>query len=278
MHASIPSFRMPEAHEFTLDSTHAAACRLNLQYYLWKEMLDFDIHPSIPTASDSVIADVACGTGIWLIHVAREFPNGQLDGFDIDLHRAPSKQSLPSNVTLRNWNIFEDVPSDLVGKYDFVHVRLLILVIENSDPRRVICNLLKFLKPGGYLQWDELDCVNMCVKKDDATMATPALDGLRNLCYSDGRYNWSTEIASFLSGEGFLDAKLEHFGDSKEIARAFNDQHMLTMEEFAVMMAKNGQKIMAQNIYQLISDAYYETLKGATLCIPRVVCTAQRKG
>ena len=89
---------MAEAHEFLLDRTHAVACRLNLQYYLWKEMLQYDIHPSIPISENAVTADVACGTGIWLIHVAREHPKAQLDGFDIDLTRAPFQQSLPSNV------------------------------------------------------------------------------------------------------------------------------------------------------------------------------------
>ena len=241
-------------------------------------MLEFDIHPSIPISSNSVIADVACGTGIWLIHVAQEIPKAQLDGFDIDLTQAPSKQSLPANVTLRQWNIFEDVPSDLVGKYDFIHVRLLILVIKNSDPRSVIRNLLKLLKPRGYIQWDELDCVNMCVRKDDVTVNAPALDELRKLCHSNGKYDWSIQIAEFLTKEGFEDAKLEYFGDSKEIARAFNDQHMLTMDEFAIMMAKTGQSEMARNIYQLIGDACREATKGATLCIPRVVCTAHKRG
>ncbi|MCJ1275035.1 hypothetical protein MMC21_002835 [Puttea exsequens] len=269
---------MADLYDFALDRTHAAACRLNLQYYLWKEMLNYDIHPSIPVSQSDVIADVACGTGIWLIHVARELPNAKLDGFDVDLTRAPFKKSLPPNVTLREWNIFQDVPSDMVGKYDVVHVRLLILVIENSDPRRVVRNLLKLLKPGGYLQWDELDIVNMCVKKEDTNVQAPALEGLWNLCHADGKYDWSVHIPSFLIEEGFQGAKLESFGDRQDMARAFNDQHMLTMEEFATTMAKIGQKDMARNIQRLISDAFLEATYGATLCIPRVVCIARKEG
>ena len=89
---------------------------------------------------------------MWLIDVARELPTAQLDGFDIDLRQAPPQQWLPSNATLRYWNIFEDVPDDPIGKYDFVNFRLLVLVIEGGDPRSVLQTLLKMLKPGGFLQ------------------------------------------------------------------------------------------------------------------------------
>lgn len=44
---------------------------------------------------------------------------------------------------------------------------------------------------GGYLQWDELDCVNMKVKKVDPDIQAPALDQIREMCYANGRYNWS---------------------------------------------------------------------------------------
>ena len=223
---------------------------------------------------DGVIADVACGTAIWLLHVARELPDAHLEGFDIDLTRGPSKKSLPSNVSLREWNIFDDVPSDVVGKYEYVHVRLLILVIENSDTSKIIANLLKLLKPGGYLQSDELDDVNIIVKRDDPAMETPALNGLLNLCRSDGRYDWSIKLDEALTKGGFRDAKLEKYGDSKEIARAFNDQHMLTMEEFATTMAKVGQTDMSRKIQKMISDALIEAANGPTLCVPRLVVTA----
>ena len=121
-------------HDFKLDRTHAASCRLNLQHYLWREALEYDIHPSIPVSKNSIIADIACGTGLWLMQVARKLPDAELDGLDIDLAQATSEQCLPPNVRLRKWNIFDDVPGDLAGKYDYIHVRLLILVIENSDP------------------------------------------------------------------------------------------------------------------------------------------------
>jgi len=260
------------------DRSHAAACRLNLQHYLWKDALEFNLHPSISFGEDFVVADVAAGTGAWLIDIARQFPNAKLEGFDIDLDQAPHENWLPSNVKIRYWNIFEDVPSDLIEKYDVVHVRLLVLVIEPGNHGVVIRNLLKLLKPGGYLQWDELDCVNMCVKQADPTnpVPAPALEQLREMSYANGRYNWTLKLPEFLMGEGFQDAKIDYFGDHKDLVRAFNEQHLFTMELFALTLVKAGKKEAAEKFFQIIREGYQESTKGAALCIPRTVCVARK--
>jgi len=258
------------------DRSHAAACRLNIQHYLWKDALKFNVYPSIPLRDNCVIADVAAGTGAWLIDVAHQFPDAELDGLDNNLTQAPHKNWLPSNAKMRHWDLFEDVPSDLIGKYDFVHVRLLVLVIEPGKHQTVIQNLFKLLKPGGYLQWDELDCVNMHVKKVDATISAPALEQLREMSYANGRYNWVLKLPDFIAEEGFQDVKMVKFGDPDELIRAFNEQHLLTMEMFAWTLARSGKKEAAEKFFQLVRDGYQESTKGAALCIPRIVCVAQK--
>ena len=271
-----PDFSLADGHGYMLDRSHAAACRLNLQFYLWKDALKFNIHPSISIPKSAIIADVATGTGMWLIDVARELPTAQLDGFDIDLSHAPPQQWLPSNARLRFWNIFENIPVEFVGRYDIVHVRLLVLVIEQGDPRSVLRNLLAMLKPGGYLQWDDLDCPGMCVKKVDPSVEAPSLDQLREMSYANGRHDWVLELPRFAREVGFDDVHLSHFGDGFELARAFSEQHLLTIEEFAVSLTKIGKTDAALRFHQLVRDGYQESLKGAAFCIPRVVCVARK--
>ncbi|MCJ1236445.1 hypothetical protein MMC14_004426 [Varicellaria rhodocarpa] len=274
--SSDPDFSAADGLGYLMDRSYLAACRLNYQHYLWKDSLKFIIHPTIPVPPKPIIADIAAGTAMWLIDIARELPEAQLEGFDIDLTQAPHPQWLPSNVTMRKWNIFEDVPDHLVGKFDIVHVRLIVLVMSQDDTRIVIPNLLKMLKPCGYLQWDDLNCRDMCVKKVDASAQSPALDQLRKMSWANGRHDWLLQLPQRMADEGLQDAELYHYGDSTDMIRAFNEQHLLTMDEFAASLLRIGKKEEAAAFYAIIKDSYQESLQGAALCIPRIVCVARK--
>ncbi|KAL9004063.1 MAG: hypothetical protein Q9188_003098 [Gyalolechia gomerana] len=269
-----------DGHGYILDRdrSHAAASRLNLQFYLWKDALKFNIHPSILPSlpPNAVIADVACGSGMWLIDVSRQLPDAHLDGFDLVLRQVPHRKWLPANVNVRYWNILEDIPDDLIGKYDYVHTRLLVLIVEHKNPRPIIQNLRKMLKPGGYLQWDELDCVHMCVKKADPGIHAPAVEQLREWSWADGRHDWTVQLPRFFTEEGFQDAKMDCVGDAPELIRPFNEQHLLTAEEFAEGLVKLGKREAAAKYFRLIQEAYEESVAGVALCVPRIVCVAQK--
>ncbi|KAI8931408.1 hypothetical protein NX059_011738 [Plenodomus lindquistii] len=164
----------------------------------------------------------------------------------------------------------------MLGKFDLVHTRLLVVVVENESPGPIIRNLRKLLKPGGYLQWDELDTVNMSIKKVDATQQTPALDQLRDWSWAGGRHDWTVKLPEFFLDEGFQDARADFVGDPLGLARAFNDQHLLTAEEFAQGLVKLGKPDAAKKYFELVEEAYKESALGAALCVPRVVCTARK--
>ena len=200
-------FSLADGHEDMLDRSHAASSRLNLQYYLWKETLHFNIHPSIHVHGGSRIADVATGTAIWLINTAHKYPSAQLDGFDIDVSQAPPMQWLAPNITLRTWNIFDPVPEDLIGIYDVVHVRLLVLVIQKDKLRDVIRTLLLLLKPGGYIQWDELNFPATHIETSKSSANVPALYKVRKRVYSEGRNDWTLRLPDLFMEEGLLDIR-----------------------------------------------------------------------
>jgi SAM-dependent methyltransferase len=237
-----PDFHLAEGRHYMLGRNHTAASRLNLQYYLWKESLHFNVHPSIPIPKQARVADVATGTAIWLIDVAREHPTAQIDGFDIDLSQAPPKQWLSPNITLKTWNVFDHPSEDMIEAYDVVHVRLLVLVVQGSDPRNIIRNLLRMLKPGGYIQWDELNYPDTHIRNSDSSLLTPALHELRTIVYSQGRNDLTLRLPELFAEEGLLDTKIYHFQDLPELAKANGEQHLLTMEEFASGLAKTDRK------------------------------------
>ncbi|KAI4174465.1 MAG: hypothetical protein LQ343_002222 [Gyalolechia ehrenbergii] len=140
-----------DSDDYHLSRHHAASARLNLQHYLW--LTTFSNHllsPKIPVDDEQLkVADIATGTGIWLVDFARQHPRAaQLDGFDISLDQVPSAAWLPSNVSFHQYNVHEQPPNDLLERYDIIHVRHLNLIIKNDDPTAVLGHLLAMLKAG----------------------------------------------------------------------------------------------------------------------------------
>ena len=97
---------------------------------------------------------------IWLLDLAYQLQRScQLDGLDISFAQCPPREWLPKNISLRLVDVFRDVPDELVEKYDVVHIRHFVCVVKGNDPTALLKNLLRMVKPGGWIQWDEWDVV-----------------------------------------------------------------------------------------------------------------------
>ena len=84
---------------------------------------------------------------IWLTDLEARLPKSvQLDGLDISFHATPPPQWLPSNMTLRHWDIKTDVPKDLVEFYDIVHIRNFAFILQSDDIQRVLGNLMRLIR------------------------------------------------------------------------------------------------------------------------------------
>ncbi|KAI5926282.1 hypothetical protein F4810DRAFT_656256 [Camillea tinctor] len=247
-----------------------ASSRLTAQHYLWKDLLGYLIHPDIPTRSaDLKIADVATGNGIWLHDVARGRPmSTELHGFDISLDQVGPKAWLPANIRMHTWNVFEDPPSQFVGYFDVVHVRLITVVVKNNDPRPVLANLAKLLKSGGYLQWDEVDTIAASVKAVPGVSATN-LDKLNNQLR--GKDNWKYDLKNIMDANGFTGSQLYTYEYGLGMARFWNDVYVSTWKEFA----KNVLKTPAES-NELELKGMEETRNGAAINTPKLVWVAKK--
>ncbi|RAK99398.1 uncharacterized protein BO80DRAFT_426398 [Aspergillus ibericus CBS 121593] len=272
-------FHLTDGKGYSLGQDSPAVCRLNLQIFLWKASLGFTLHPSIPVPTTGRIADVATGTALWLTELAQTLPadaDVALDGLDLDLSKAPPRPWLPANVHLHQADILAPLPDPLVGQYEVVHLRLLILVVENSDPTPIIRYAHRMLKPGGYIQWDDLNYPDTHVRRIDPTHATPAFDRLREFVYSKGRHDWVMRLDEILTREGFVDAHLHHFTDRRDLIMANGHQHLMTMLEFAGSLKAKGMAPEARDLEALLAEVSVEAARGAALSMPRVVCVARK--
>ncbi|PQE27514.1 UMTA methyltransferase family protein [Rutstroemia sp. NJR-2017a BBW] len=268
-----PDFNLANGRGYLLQQDYAAAGRLNLQLFLWKTTFGFNIHPSIHLQSNASIADIATGTALWAVEVAREIPAATVFGLDIDLSKAPHEEWLPSNLSLRKWNLFEEVPEDLLGKFDLIHVRLLVLVIENSDPTPLLRNIMKLLKPGGHFQWEELNYIEAEVKTVNASADISALDRFKDMIVSRGRNDWTVKLADFATKEGFGDANMYYFDDKLELIPAHMENYLMVMSEFASRVEANGLKQEGAVMRDIMEKAYQG---GGAVHMPKVVCVAQK--
>lgn len=274
-----PDFRMADSHGYILSrGHHLATARLNLQHFLWQRILKFTIHPQIlkQLPAEPVIADIAAGTALWSLDVAHEIPKAQLQAYDVDLTQAPAPGWLPSNVQVSEWDIFKDPPADMIGRFDVVHIRLLVLVLSGLDPNPVFQRFRSLLKPGGWLQWEDLDTTRMHVKRASPDVVSPSLDAIIDMSHSGGRHDWLVKLPEMLSKQGFVEASIEEFDDPVELCRAFNDQHLMTMEEFAEGLAKAGKQGPSEKVLEVVRNGYHESTKGAAICYPRVCCIAKK--
>lgn len=119
--------------------------------------LGYYLHPSIHSRlpKSPVIADVATGTGAFLLDLAKELPeSAELFGFDISNALFP-RGELPPNVRLHVCDAKKPFPVEFHGRFDAVHLRLMIPAMDDGDWKLVTENVYSLLKPGGAIQWTE---------------------------------------------------------------------------------------------------------------------------
>ncbi|GLB09888.1 hypothetical protein AtubIFM57258_005817 [Aspergillus tubingensis] len=142
--------------------------RLNRQHNLIQQTFLNNqlIHPSIPLSSlKGGIADIGCGTGIWLREVAQILPSPAVEnsptttplpslvGFDLNAAAFPENPT--PGIQLVQHDCTKPFDPRYHGQFDLVNIRGLAYAITEEKLSRALENALLLLKPGGYLQWTE---------------------------------------------------------------------------------------------------------------------------
>lgn len=152
---------MGKSEIYTLNNSGAGQnyedSRLNFQHDVFLRMTKGRLIPQhVFTAlpPNPRIADVATGTGIWLNELSKQLPHAQLEGFDM----APENfGTVASNVILHRYsqNALEPFQEELRGKFDVVHVRLLMFGLKADEWMKAFANVATLLKPGGWVCWED---------------------------------------------------------------------------------------------------------------------------
>ncbi|PYH92140.1 S-adenosyl-L-methionine-dependent methyltransferase [Aspergillus ellipticus CBS 707.79] len=253
--------------------------RINLQHYLWIELFGYHIHPAIPTSNPTLrIADIGTGTGIWLTDLARRLPDSvSLDGLDISFDAAPPPKWLPSNITLKSFDIKADVPDHLRGIYDIVHIRNFSFIIRDPEIEQVTRNLLQVLKPGGYIQWAEPDVDSFRINKGEPDSKIDALRNLAAACQDRDslfRGTWVAKLSTVLEDIGLEEVQ----ADVKDGAFHTNVAiHECNLVIPLLIARKMKDKTVEERVKQLMPEAEKETGDGSHFAFTRYTVIG-RKG
>ncbi|KAL8735747.1 MAG: hypothetical protein Q9166_000610 [cf. Caloplaca sp. 2 TL-2023] len=261
---------------YVLNRDFTAATRLNCQHYLWQQELQFTLHPSIPKPSPGIaIADLATGTGVWLIEVAKQYPNVECLGLDISNAQSPPKAWLPSNIDFKTWDFAEEPHADLRGKFDIVHIRLIAVVFAD-EPTATIRNIAMLLKPGGYLQWEEVDLDQAVVATANDSIQADAVTRMDTLMKAHGSRIWVSKLAALLNANGFHDGKRYVVKPDMALLKFHTDIHMLAFTELTSTRPQGSEE--KEQLSRMIAEVKEETKKGVGHAFAKLIFVAQRDG
>ncbi|KAK2836966.1 hypothetical protein FQN49_006542 [Arthroderma sp. PD_2] len=219
--------------------------RLDAQHNLLSKVTENTlIHPSIPKERVLCVADIGTGTGIWLKDVSKLLektnPKCYYHGFDISADQFPEQ---PGNVQFSVQDITLPFPKEHWHRYDVVHVRLLVAALEESEYKTAISNLSAILKPGGFLQWEEID------EETYISADNPVIWEIRR-CFdfalkAEGKcFAASAKVYEECKAAGFLDVvRLDYRSDSKADIRLDTETRLAAIigSLYARLLLRSGQ-------------------------------------
>lgn len=128
--------------------------RLDLQHRVLKYALKGNYVAPVGKGVTSVL-DVGSGTGIWGRELALRFLSASVFGVDLEPPHADSSsasiRSLPPNYHFMQGNILQGLPFP-DGTFDFTHQRLLVGGIPTHNWQRVVQELVRVTRPGGWIE------------------------------------------------------------------------------------------------------------------------------
>ncbi|RPA88311.1 S-adenosyl-L-methionine-dependent methyltransferase [Ascobolus immersus RN42] len=192
--------------DYALPNDEAEQERLDLMHHLFNLFMKGELYLA-PIKSPKRILDVGCGTGVWAIDIADAHPDSRVIGTDL----SPIQPGwLPPNVKFEV-DDFEDEWC-FREKFDFIHCRCLDGSV--SDWPRLLKQIYDNLAPGGYVEFQESDVIN--VYSEDGTYEGSHIDhytrALKEASEKSGkRMDNAPKIPQYLKDAGFVNVYSKMF-------------------------------------------------------------------
>ncbi|GAA5813065.1 hypothetical protein MFLAVUS_006532 [Mucor flavus] len=126
--------------------------RLQRQHYLLKSTRKGNTWA--PIESPKFIVEAGTGNGIWALEMANQYTESQVLG--IDLKPPVFQHGNPTNLRYNQTNLNESWPMN-DNSVDFIFQRNMYLHIQKDQWPKILEEMFRVLKPGGYIELIESD-------------------------------------------------------------------------------------------------------------------------
>ncbi|KAI1113846.1 S-adenosyl-L-methionine-dependent methyltransferase [Nemania sp. NC0429] len=233
------------------------AQRLEQQFNTITDNIGYLVHPSIRTLLPAAprVIDVGTGTGVFLFRLREAYPDGVFEGIDISGDMFPATgaggdsevgRDNTRNIEFSVRDMKLPFPDEMLGRYDLVHARLLVVAMQPHEWEPAVRNLATLLKPGGFLQWEECDFLHTAYLRSGAAptgcdVSHALQDAFREGLMERLAHGWST-LPSHMRASGLAPVMTDVVAsDRLPDTRAQTTANAMNLTfSFAQLMAQRG--------------------------------------
>jgi len=210
----------------------------------------------------------------------------KLTGFDISSSGFPPEEERGKNIDFEVWDFHVPFPEKYRGKFDVVHVRLVVLALKKESIERVVGNMVGLLKPGGYLQWTDYDWQDSPLRSYPASLVADSK--FVNSILSSQSFSLSvmTPVSHALRTLPMEEIKITDFIDAtdgneelqKEVAEYYYTNHLVILPRVYQRsgVAKNEEEAMRLTM-EHIGRIREAQARGDHFRMPVVTLVARKK-
>jgi len=100
---------------------------------------------------------------------------------------------------------------------------------------------------------------------------------LHKFLHGSGKFDWTLQLDQLMTSNGFEDAVIHQYEDGLEHATAMNDLLMATMGEVSAGLVRSGRAEKGKWLRELIPRVHRESLEGAAISVPKLVCVGRKQ-
>ncbi|OAD76073.1 hypothetical protein PHYBLDRAFT_143056 [Phycomyces blakesleeanus NRRL 1555(-)] len=186
-----------ESRTYGLPCDEEELDRLNLQHSNFVTVFDGLVLNSVKNdiRPGSKVIDLGCGTGAWILDMAKAYPDSKF--FGVDIADVFPKHDLPPNISFSIMDISKPLTFEK-NSFDFINARLIIVSITEERWPTILKECYNILKPGGLVQFMEYD--HIASNGDENTMRFvrgPSIDADGTELSKRILENWTRALIGF---------------------------------------------------------------------------------